>query len=70
MTERIWDISQRLSACTPLWPGEPDLVLKRNVSIGPDCPVNIGEISFPLHAGKTHPLPKTNNLSGGAGINV
>jgi len=53
MTERIWDISQRLSARTPLWPGEPDLVLKRNVSIGPDCPVNIGEISFPLHAG-TH----------------
>jgi len=50
---RIWDVSQRLGAHTPLWPGEPDLVLSRNAAIGPECPVNIGAISFPLHAG-TH----------------
>ena len=50
---KLWDITQRLGTRTPLWPGEPDLVVKRNVSIGPDCPVNIGEASFPLHAG-TH----------------
>ena len=53
MASKLWDISQRLGTRTPLWPGEPDLVLTRNASIGPDCPVNIGEISFPLHAG-TH----------------
>lgn len=53
MTPRIWDISQRLDAHTPLWPGEPDIVLTRTASIGPDCPVNIGAVSFPLHAG-TH----------------
>ena len=53
MATKIWDISQRLSARTPLWPGEPDVVLTRNVSIGPGCPVNIGALSFPLHAG-TH----------------
>ena len=50
---RIWDISQRLGSSTPLWPGEPDLVLSRHAQIGPDCPVNVGAISFPLHAG-TH----------------
>lgn len=50
---RIWDLSQRLGARTPLWPGEPDFILSRSASIGPDCPVNIGAISFPLHAG-TH----------------
>ena len=50
---RIWDISQRLGTRTPLWPGEPDLVLSRNAEIGPECPVNVGAISFPLHAG-TH----------------
>ncbi|KWV92920.1 arylformamidase [Erythrobacter sp. YT30] len=50
---RIWDISQRLSARTPLWPGEPDLVVSRHASIGPNCPVNIGAISLPLHSG-TH----------------
>ena len=53
MATRMWDISQRLGTRTPLWPGEPDLVLTRNATIGPDCPVNVGAISFPLHAG-TH----------------
>ena len=50
---RIWDISQRLGSTTPLWPGEPDLALSRNAKIGPECPVNVGAISFPLHVG-TH----------------
>lgn len=53
MATKLWDITQRLSARTPLWPGEPDLVVKRNVEIGPDCPVNIGQVTLPLHAG-TH----------------
>ncbi len=53
MSARIWDISQRLGTRTPLWPGEPDLVLTRNASIGPGCPVNVGAISLPLHSG-TH----------------
>jgi len=53
MAQRIWDISQRLSAATPLWPGEPEVVLSRHAAIGPECPVNIGALSFPLHAG-TH----------------
>lgn len=50
---RIIDISQRLGTRTPLWPGEPALRLDRNASIGPECPVNVGAIFFPLHAG-TH----------------
>jgi len=53
LATKIWDISQRLGARTPLWPGEPDVVLSRSASLGPDCPVNIGALSFPLHAG-TH----------------
>jgi len=53
MAGKLWDISQRLGTRTPLWPGEPSLVLTRNAAIGPDCPVNVGAISFPLHAG-TH----------------
>lgn len=50
---RIWDISQRLGPRTPLWPGEPELRLTRHAEIGPECPVNVGAITFPLHAG-TH----------------
>ena len=53
MASKLWDITQRLGPATPLWPGEPDLVVKRNVDLGPDCPVNIGELAMPLHAG-TH----------------
>lgn len=72
MAARIWDISQRLSARTPLWPGEPDLVVKRNVDLGPDCPVNIGELHTPLHAG-THadsPLHYSNEGVDSAGSSL
>ena len=54
MTEpRIWDISQRIHAAMPLWPGEPTVTLSRHAAIGPDCPVNVGAIAMPLHTG-TH----------------
>lgn len=49
----IWDISQVLRSGMPLWPGEPPVRLERTASIGPACPVNIGAIATPLHAG-TH----------------
>ncbi|MEL7197763.1 MAG: arylformamidase [Pseudomonadota bacterium] len=51
--QRIWDISQRIHEGIPMWPGEPPVKVQRNVSIGPDCPVNIGALSLPLHTG-TH----------------
>lgn len=50
---RIWDVSQRISSATPLWPGEPPVVISRHASIGPECPVNIGALSMPMHTG-TH----------------
>lgn len=50
---RLRDISQRLHAALPVWPGEPPVEVRRLASIGPDCPVNVGAIAAPLHAG-TH----------------
>lgn len=50
---RIWDISQILRPGMPMWPGEPPLVLHRNAAIGELCPVNVGALETPLHAG-TH----------------
>lgn len=50
---RIWDISQILRPGMPLWPGEPPVVVHRVAEIGDKCPVNIGAIEAPLHAG-TH----------------
>lgn len=50
---RLFDISQTLSAATPVWPGEPAVALSRFASIGPACPVNVGGYTAGLHAG-TH----------------
>jgi arylformamidase len=50
---KIWDISQVLRPGMPLWPGEPEVELRRMATISAQCPVNVGTISFPLHAG-TH----------------
>ena len=50
---RLWDISQKLHPGVPLWPGEPAFELRRNATIGENCPVNVGVMSTPLHAG-TH----------------
>lgn len=50
---RIWDISQRIHADIPAWPGEARLRLTRSAVIGPECPVNVSSITLPLHTG-TH----------------
>lgn len=50
---RIIDISQRLDARTPLWPGEPAFALTHHATIGPGCPVNVGAVQIALHSG-TH----------------
>jgi len=50
---KIWDISQTLRPGMPLWPGESDLAIRRNAEISAQCPVNVGAIDAPLHAG-TH----------------
>lgn len=50
---KIWDISQVVRPDMPLWPGEPPLTLRRTAIIDAQCPVNVGAIDMPLHAG-TH----------------
>src|SRR3546814_454795 len=50
---RMWDISQPLHAAVPVWPGEPPFALHRHAVIGEGCPVNVGAMVTPLHAG-TH----------------
>jgi arylformamidase len=50
---KIWDISQTLRPGMPVWPGEPALAIRRNAEIGAQCPVNVGAMDAPLHAG-TH----------------
>lgn len=54
---RIWDISQPLHAGVPVWPGEPDFVLHSHAVIGDGCPVNVGAMFTPLHAGSHGDAP-------------
>jgi arylformamidase len=50
---RIFDISQILRPDIPVWPGESPFALHAHASISSTCPVNVGAIFTPLHAG-TH----------------
>lgn len=50
---KIHDISQVLHPKIPVWPGEPDFALISGATISDDCPVNVGTMHSPLHAG-TH----------------
>ncbi len=49
----IWDVSQRIHAAMPRWPGEPEIAITRHAAIDESCPVNVGAASMPLHTG-TH----------------
>lgn len=50
---RIWDISQVLRGDIPVWPGEPAFEVRQQATISENCPVNVGAMHAPLHAG-TH----------------
>ena len=63
---KIWDISQTLRPGMPMWPGEPPLVLHRNAEIGPQCPVNVGALESPLHAGTHADAPLHYDQNGAA----
>jgi len=48
---RIWDISQRLHAGLPVWPGEPAFALEQLAAISESCPVNVSRLSCSVHTG-------------------
>jgi arylformamidase len=47
------DITQILTAATPMWPGDTAFSATRTWDYGPDCPVNVSAFSASTHAG-TH----------------
>ena len=48
---RIYDISQTISATTPVWPGEPSPSLQRTATISDNCPVNVSVVTMSTHTG-------------------
>ncbi len=49
----IRDITQTLSAATPMWPGDTAFSAERTWAYGPECPVNVSRFLASTHAG-TH----------------
>ena len=48
---RLWDISPPVHAGTPVFPGDTAYRQRWAASIGPDCPVNVGELTLSPHVG-------------------
>lgn len=48
---KIYDISQTISAATPVWPGEPSPALTPTATIDSRCPVNVSAITLSAHTG-------------------
>lgn len=63
---RLWDISQKLHPGVPLWPGEPAFEVRQHATIGEQCPVNVGMMSTPLHAGTHADSPYHYDVAGAA----
>ena len=48
---RLWDISPPVHAGTPVFPGDTPYQQRWAASIGPGCPVNVGELTLSPHVG-------------------
>lgn len=48
---RLWDISPPVHAGTPVFPGDTPYQQRWAASIGPSCPVNVGELTLSPHVG-------------------
>lgn len=48
---QLWDISPPVAAGTPVFPGDTPYQQHWAASIGPGCPVNVGELTLSPHVG-------------------
>jgi len=48
---RLWDISPPVHSGTPVFPGDTPYAQDWTLTIGPDCPVNVGRLTFSPHVG-------------------
>ena len=53
MSERIWDISQRLRPDLPVWPGDTEFSQEQTWTMEDGSPVNVSKLTLSTHSG-TH----------------
>jgi arylformamidase len=63
------DITQTLTAATPMWPGDTPFSATRTWDYGPSCPVNVSAFTASTHAG-THADAPLHYDPTGAGIHA
>jgi arylformamidase len=63
---QIYDISQKLHANLPVWPGDTVFEARRTWAYGPDCPVNVSLVTLSTHAGTHADAPLHYDPEGGS----
>lgn len=64
--QRLWDISPPVHAGTPVFPGDTPYQQRWAASIGPGCPVNVGELTLSPHVGAHADAPLHYDPAGAA----
>jgi arylformamidase len=54
---RLWDISPSVAPGFPVFPGDAPFSLRWTWRIGPDCPVNVSELTMSPHTGSHADAP-------------
>jgi len=62
----LYDISQKLHANLPVWPGDTAFESQRMWAYGPECPVNVSVIRQSTHAGTHADAPLHYDPEGGS----
>jgi arylformamidase len=55
--KQLWDISPSVAPGFPVFPGDATFSLRWTWTIGPDCPVNVGELTMSPHTGSHADAP-------------
>ncbi|OYV47189.1 MAG: arylformamidase, partial [Burkholderiales bacterium 21-58-4] len=66
MTKRLWDISPPVSTRSPVFPGDTPYGQQWRCILGPNCPVNVSEITMSPHVGAHADAPLHYDANGPA----
>jgi arylformamidase len=63
---RLWDISPPVSATSPVFPGDTPYSQQWVATLGPGCPVNVGQLTLSPHVGAHADAPLHYDADGAA----
>jgi len=66
MTKPLWDISPPVDTGSPVFPGDTPYAQRWVATLGPGCPVNVGELTLSPHTGAHADAPLHYDPAGAA----